>query len=83
MIQKDATETRGSEKPVVSSDSYQSFIIFSLALAKWVEKKQMDPWFEDSMYSKRMDKWQIGDKDEMSAHAKMSTESLGDPKMED
>ena len=43
----------------------------------------MDPWFEDSMYSKHMDKWQIGDKDEMSAHDKMSTESLGDPKMED
>ena len=43
----------------------------------------MDPWFEDSMYSKHMDKWKIGDKDEMSAHAKMSTESLGDPKMED
>ena len=40
----------------------------------------MDPWFEDSMYSKRMDKWQIGDKDDMSAHAKMSTESLADKK---
>ena len=42
----------------------------------------MDPWFEDSMYSKHMDKWKIGDKHEMSAHAKMYTKSLGDPKME-
>ena len=30
-----------------------------------------------------MDKWQIGDKDERSAHAKISTESLTDPKMEE
>ena len=30
-----------------------------------------------------MDKWQIGDKDERIAHAKMSTESLFDPKMEE
>ena len=30
-----------------------------------------------------MDKWQIGDKDQRSAHAKMSTESLSDPKMEE
>ena len=43
----------------------------------------MDPWFEDSMSSKHMDKWNIGDKDERSAHAKMSTESLADPKMEE
>ena len=43
----------------------------------------MDPWFEDSMSSKHMDKWQNGDKDERSAHAKMSTESLTDPKMEE
>ena len=42
----------------------------------------MDPWFEDSMSSKHMDKWQIGDKDETSARAKMSTETLADPKME-
>ena len=68
---------------MVSSYSYQSFIRFSLEAAKWVEEKQMYPWFEDSMYSNHMDKWHIGDKDEMSAHAKMSTESLGDPKMED
>ena len=72
MIQKDATETGGSKKPVVSLDSYQSFIRFSSAPAKWVEEKQMDPWFEDSMYSKHMDKWKIGDKDERSAYAKMS-----------
>ena len=43
----------------------------------------MDPWFEYSMFSKHMDKWKIGDKDERSAHAKMSTESLADPKMEE
>ena len=43
----------------------------------------MDPWFEYSMSSKHMDKWQIGDKDERSAHAKMSTESLADPKMKE
>ena len=42
----------------------------------------MDTWFEDSMPSKHMDKWHIGDKNEMSAHAKMSTKSLADPKME-
>ena len=30
-----------------------------------------------------MDKWKIGDKDKRSAHAKMSTESLADPKMEE
>ena len=29
----------------------------------------MDPWFEDSMSSKHMDKWQIGDKYERSAYA--------------
>ena len=40
----------------------------------------MDPWFEYSMSSKHMDKWQIGDKDDRSAHAKMSTESLIDKK---
>ena len=39
--------------------------------------------FEDSMSSKNMDKWNIGDKDERSEHAKMSTESLADPKMEE
>ena len=49
MIQKEAIETGGSKKHVVSSDSYQSFIRFSLEPAKWVEEKQMDPWFEDSM----------------------------------
>ena len=43
----------------------------------------MDPWFEDSISSKHMYKWKIGDKDEWSAHAKMSTESLTDPKMEE
>ena len=43
----------------------------------------MDPWFEDSMSSKHMDKRQIGDKDESSAHAKMSIKSLDYPKMED
>ena len=83
MIQKDAIEIGCSKKPVVSSYSYQSFIRFSSAPSKWVEEKQMDPWFEDSMYSKHMDKWQIGDKDEMSAHAKMSIESLADQKMEE
>ena len=30
-----------------------------------------------------MDKWKIGDKDKRSAHAKMSTESLAHPKMEE
>ena len=68
---------------MVYSDSYQSFIRFSLEPTKWVEEKQMDPWFEDSMSSKHMDKWKIGDKDKRSAHAKMSTESLADPKMEE
>ena len=54
LIQKEATLTGGSKKPVVSSDSYQSFIIrFSLEPAKWVEEKQMDPWFEDSMLMAR------------------------------
>ena len=43
----------------------------------------MDPWFEYSMSSKHMDKWKIGYKDERSAHAKLSTESLVDPKMEE
>ena len=43
----------------------------------------MDPWFEYSMSSKHMDKWKIRDKDERSAHAKMSIESLADPKMEE
>ena len=43
----------------------------------------MDPWFEDPMSSKNMYKLYIGDKDERSAHAKMSTESLNDPKMEE
>ena len=42
-----------------------------------------DPWFEYSISYKHMDKWKIGDKDERSAHAKMSTESLVDPKMEE
>lgn len=86
LIQKEATETGGSKKPVVSSDSYQSFIRFSSEPAKWVEEKQIDPFFEDSLSSKHMDKWQVGDKDERtqrSAHAKMSTESLTDPKMEE
>ena len=54
-----------------------------LAPAKWVEEKQMDPWFEDLISSKHMDKWQIGDKDERSADAKMSTKSLTDPKMKE
>ena len=43
----------------------------------------MDQWFEDSMSSKHMDKWKIGDKDKRSAHAKISTESLAHPKMEE
>ena len=43
----------------------------------------MDPWFEDSMSSKHMDKWHIGDKDERISHAKMYIESLTDPKMEE
>ena len=43
----------------------------------------MDPWFEDSTSSKHMDKWHTGDQDERSAHAKISTESLTDPKMEE
>ena len=30
-----------------------------------------------------MNKWKIGDKDKRSAHAKMSTESLAHPKMEE
>ena len=30
-----------------------------------------------------MDKWKIGDKDKRSAHAKMFTESLAHPKMEE
>ena len=82
MIRKEATETKSrvSKKPVVSSNSYESFIRFSSEPAKWVEEKHMDPWFEYSMSSKHMDKWQIGDKDERSAHAKISTESLADPK---
>ena len=42
----------------------------------------MDPQFEDLVSSKHMDKWKIGDKDERSAHAKISTESFYDPKME-
>ena len=42
----------------------------------------MDPWLEYSMSYKLMDKWNIGDKYERSAHAKMSTKSLVDPKME-
>jgi len=83
LIQKEATETRGSKKPVVSSDLYKSFIRFYSEPAKWVEKKHMDPRFEYSMSSKHMDKWQTGDKDKRSAHAKMSTESLADPKMEE
>ena len=83
LIQKEATETIGSKKPMVSLDSYQSFIRFSSELAKWVEEKHMDLWFEDSIYSKHMYKWKIGDKDERSAHAKISTESLTDPKMEE
>ena len=83
LIQKEATKTRGSKKHVVSSDSYQSFIRFSSEPTKWVEEKQMDPWFEYLMSSKHMDKWNIGDKDERSVHAKMCTESLADPKMEE
>ena len=67
----------------MSSDSYKSFIRFYSEPAKWVEKKHMDPWFEYSMSSKHMDKWRIGDKDEMSAHAKMSTKSLADPKLKE
>ena len=59
LIQKEATETGGSKKPVVSSYSYQSFIRFSSEPAKWVEEKQMDPWIEYSMSSKHMDKWNI------------------------
>ena len=43
----------------------------------------MDPWFEDSISSKHMDKWKIGDKDERSVDAKISTESLTNPKMEE
>ena len=39
----------------------------------------MDPWFEDSMSSKHI--WRIGDKDERSAHAKISTQLLADPNM--
>ena len=61
---------------MVCSDSYKSFIRFYSEPTKWVEKKHMDPWFEYSMSSKHMDKWQIGDKDERSVHAKMSTESF-------
>ena len=61
LIQKEATETRGSKKPMVSSDSYKSFIKFYSKPAKWVEKKHMDPWFEYSMSYKHMDKWNIGD----------------------
>ena len=68
---------------MVYSDPYQSFIKFSSEPAKWVEEKQTDPCFEDSVSSKHMDKWQIGDKDERSAHTKMSTELLTDPKMEE
>ena len=30
-----------------------------------------------------MDKWNIGDKDERSAHAKISTQLLADPNMEE
>ena len=43
----------------------------------------MDPWFEDSISSKNMDKQKTRDKDERSAHAKMSTKSLNDLKMEE
>ena len=57
LIQKEAIEIGGSKKPMVYSDSYQSFIRFSSEPAKWVEEKQMDPWFKDSMSSKNMDKW--------------------------
>ena len=59
LIQKEATETRGSKKPEVSSDSCQSFIRFSSEPTKWVKEKQMDLWFEYSMSSKHMDKWKI------------------------
>ena len=83
MIQKEATEIGGSKKLVVSSDSYQSFIRFSSEPTKWVEQNQMDTWFVDSISSKHMDKWQIGDKDERSAHDKMSTESFTNPKLEE
>ena len=68
LIQKEATKTRGSKKPVVSSDSYQSFIRFYSEPAKWVEEKQMDLCFEDSNSSHHMDKCHIGYKDERSAH---------------
>ena len=83
LIQKEATKIGGSKKPMVSSDSYQSIIKFSSEPTKWVEEKKMDPWFEDSMSSKHMYKWQIENKDERSVHAKMSIESLADPKMEE
>ena len=43
----------------------------------------MDPWLKYSMSYKLMDKWNIGDKYERSAHSKMSTKSLVDPKMEE
>ena len=56
MIEKDAIETGGNKKPMVSSNSYQSFIRFSSELAKWVEENHMDPWFKDSMSYKHMDK---------------------------
>ena len=56
LIQKEATKIGGSKKPVVSSYSYQSFRRFSSEPTKWVEEKKMDPWFEDSMSSKHMDK---------------------------
>ena len=45
--------------------------------------EEMDPWFKGSMSSKHMDKWKTGYKDERSAHVKMFTESLVDPKMEE
>ena len=39
LIQKEAIEIGSSKKPMVSSDSYQSFIRFYSELAKWVEEK--------------------------------------------
>ena len=39
LMQKEATKIGGSKKPVVYSDSYQSFIRFSSEPTKWVEEK--------------------------------------------
>ena len=56
LIQKEAIERGGINKTVLSSYSYQSFIRFSSEPPKWVEEKQMDPWFEYSMSSKNINK---------------------------